>query len=96
MRQRYVVTYDIRNAKRLRKVFKILKGHGDHLQFSVFRCDLSRMQLVQLKMLLVEVIHAEEDQVLFVDVGPSEGRGAEVFESLGKAYEEPESGPVIV
>lgn len=94
--QRYLVTYDIANARRLRRVFKILKGHGTHLQFSVFRCDLSPMNLVTLKMELNEAINAAEDQVLFVDVGPTEGRGAEVFESIGIAYTEDEdSGNVI-
>lgn len=28
MRQRYLVTYDIGDPKRLRKVFKLLKGYG--------------------------------------------------------------------
>ena len=96
MRQRYLITYDISDAKRLRQVFKVLKGFGDHLQFSVFRCDLSRMALAQLKMKLVDIIKADEDQVLIIDVGPSEGRGAEVFESLGLAYEEKASGAQVL
>ncbi len=94
--QRYLVTYDIRDPKRLRKVFKTLKDFGEHLQFSVFRCDLSRMALAQLKAALVKVINASEDQVLLVDVGPAEGRGAEVFESLGRAYVEKKDSPVVV
>lgn len=88
MRQRYLVTYDICDAKRLRKVFKLLKGFGEHLQFSVFRCDLGRMELAQLKIQLIAVIDAAQDQVLLVDVGPAEGRGAEVFESVGRPYDE--------
>lgn len=88
MRQRYLVTYDIGDPKRLRKVFKLMKGYGEHLQFSVFRCDLSRMQIAQLKIDLLEVINAEADQVLVIDVGPSEGRGGEVFESVGRPYVE--------
>lgn len=96
MRQRYLVTYDVADPKRLRKVFRTLKGYGQHLQLSVFRCDLSRMQLAQLKMELVDIINVDEDQVLLVDVGPSDGRGAEVFESLGRAYKEPQRGPQIV
>jgi CRISPR-associated protein Cas2 len=86
MRQRYIVTYDICDPARLRKVFKVMKGYGEHLQLSVFRCDLSRMALVRMKADLNEVIHAQKDQVLIIDVGPTEGRGEEVFESLGRAY----------
>lgn len=96
MQQRYLVTYDVSNPKRLRKVFKILKGFGDHLQLSVFRCDLSRMQLAEMKMALLAVIEAEQDQILIIDVGPTQGRGAEVFESLGRAYVEREQGPAVV
>jgi CRISPR-associated protein Cas2 len=86
MRQRYIVTYDVGDPARLRKVFKLLKGYGEHLQLSVFRCDLSAVSLARMKAELTEVIHALEDQVLIVDVGPTEGRGEEVFESLGKPY----------
>lgn len=97
MRQRYIVTYDIGNPKRLRRVFKLMKGYGEHLQFSVFRCDLGPMALARLKGELLEIIHAREDQVLIIDVGPTEGRGAEVFESLGKAYIAGQSsGPTVV
>lgn len=96
MRQRYIVTYDIADPSRLRKVFKLLKGYGEHLQFSVFRCDLTDMTLVKLKAELNEVIHAQKDQVLIIDVGPTEGRGAEVFESLGKAYVDEGRKPNVV
>jgi len=96
MRQRYIVTYDIADPKRLRAVFKILKGYGEHLQLSVFRCDLTRMNLATLKAELSEVIDAEKDQVLIVDVGPTEGRGLEVFESLGKAYVDEGQKPNVV
>ncbi len=96
MRQRYIVTYDIADQRRLRLVFKLLKGFGEHLQLSVFRCDLTAMRLAQMKAALNDVIHAQEDQVLIIDVGPTEGRGAEVVESLGKAYVEEARKPNVV
>jgi CRISPR-associated protein Cas2 len=96
MRQRYIVTYDIADAARLRKVFKVMKGYGEHLQLSVFRCDLNSMTLVKMKAELNEAIHAQEDQVLIIDVGPTEGRGEEVFESLGKAYVDEGRKPNVV
>jgi CRISPR-associated protein Cas2 len=96
MRQRYIVTYDIANPTRLRKVFRLLKGYGQHLQLSVFRCDLTKMTLAKMKAELNEVIHAQEDQVLIIDVGPTEGRGEEVFESIGKAYVDDGRKPNVV
>src|SRR5690606_2499180 len=38
----YLVTYDIRDDKRWRRVFKTMKGFGEWLQLSVFQCRLSR------------------------------------------------------
>ncbi|HLQ02698.1 MAG TPA: CRISPR-associated endonuclease Cas2 [Burkholderiales bacterium] len=96
MRQRYIVTYDIADPRRLRKVFKLMKGYGEHLQLSVFRCDLTKMTLAMMKAELNEIIHAQKDQVLIIDVGPTEGRGEEVFESLGKAYVDEGQKPNVV
>ena len=42
MRQSYLVCYDISDDKRLRKVFKTMRGYGDHLQYSVFECHSRR------------------------------------------------------
>ena len=86
MRNSFIVTYDICEAKRLRQVFKTMKNWGDHLQYSVFECELSRAELITLKNELREIIHHVEDQVLFIDLGPSEGRGDRVVEALGQAY----------
>jgi len=96
MRQRYVVTYDIADPRRLRRVFKLLKGYGTHLQLSVFSCDLTELTLVQLKASLSSAIHATDDAVLFIDIGPSEGRGMESFECIGRATVPPPRGPRIV
>jgi len=96
MKVRYIVTYDIADPKRLRMVFKKMKGAGDHLQFSVFRCDLTDRQRETLQLGLVDLIKPSEDQVLFIELGPSEGRPAERIAALGKPYSEPETGPVIL
>lgn len=96
MRQRYVVTYDIADPGRLRRVFKLMKGYGTHLQLSVFSCDLTELTLVQLKASLMREIDAVEDAVLFIDIGPADGRGAESFECVGRATAPPARGPRIV
>lgn len=84
MQTRYLVAYDICDPARLRKVYKTLRGYGAHLQFSVFRCDLTDRERVVLGGLLGEIVHHEEDQVMFVRLGPAESHGDEVFETIGR------------
>lgn len=86
MRNSFLVCYDISDDKRLRRVFKTMRAWGDHLQFSVFECQLSRSDLARLRAELSEIIHHDQDQVLFVDLGPSEGRGDRVITALGRPY----------
>ncbi len=96
MRQTYIVSYDISDAKRLRKVFKLMKGYGDHVQLSVFRCELTHRALVELRTRLGGIIHHRDDQVLFVDVGPEEGRGSGAISAMGRAYTPPQRCAVVV
>ena len=86
MRTTYLVCYDVADAKRLRKVFKTCGNFGDHLQFSVFECDLNLRERTKMERELSDVIKKDEDQVLFVSLGPSEGRGDRVIASLGLPY----------
>ncbi|SUS04830.1 hypothetical protein DF3PA_310022 [Candidatus Defluviicoccus seviourii] len=37
----YLVAYDVSAPKRWRRVFKLMKGYGEWLQLSVFRCRLT-------------------------------------------------------
>lgn len=96
MRQTYIVSYDVSDKKRLRKVFKLMQGYGDHVQLSVFRCELTHRGLVELRARLGGLIHHEQDQVLFVDVGPEEGRGATSISAMGRPYSPPERCAVVV
>jgi CRISPR-associated protein Cas2 len=95
MRSSYLVCYDICDDKRLRKTFQAVRGYGDHLQYSVFECQLTPSDLVKLRSELSAIIHHTEDQVLFVNLGPAEGRGDRVITALGKPYTALE-GPCIV
>ncbi|MCC7170920.1 MAG: CRISPR-associated endonuclease Cas2 [Planctomycetes bacterium] len=85
MRNRYIVSYDIRDPKRLRKVFVCMRGFGESLQYSVFRCDLTAREKALMITKLTDIIHHRDDRVMIVDLGPSEGRGAECFEFLGQS-----------
>ncbi|MCC6858026.1 MAG: CRISPR-associated endonuclease Cas2 [Bryobacterales bacterium] len=86
MRTSYLVCYDICDDKRLRKVFQAMRNYGDHLQFSIFECQLTPRDLVRCRADLSTIINHAEDQVLFVDLGPAEGRGDRVITALGKPY----------
>jgi CRISPR-associated protein Cas2 len=96
IRQTYIVTYDVCDPKRLRRVFKLMKGYGDHIQLSVFRCELDARMLIELRGRLGQVIHHEEDQILFVDVGPADGRGRLSVRAMGKPYTPPADIPLVV
>lgn len=96
MRNSFIVCYDICDPKRLRLVFKTLRAWGDHLQYSVFECQLSKMDFVRLRSQLSDIIHHKEDQVLFVDLGPSDGRGDRVISALGKPYVSFDSPLIVV
>jgi len=86
MRSTYLVTYDIRDDKRLRRVFKTMRDFGDHLQYSVFECQFTAADLARCRHELSEIINHAQDQVLFVDLGPTEGRGERVITALGQPY----------
>ncbi len=95
MRNTFLVCYDIRDDKRLRKVFKTMRDFGDHLQYSVFECQFTPVDLARCRHALSELIHHDQDQVLFVDLGPTEGRGDRVITALGQAYS-PIDAPCVV
>ena len=96
MTNRYYVTYDVCDPRRLRKVFQILKGAGEHVQLSVFCCDLSPRQWETLMLELGSVIQPTEDQVLFIDLGPTDGIAPGRVTALGQPHEPQEPGPVVV
>ncbi len=96
MRASYLVCYDICNDKRLRKVFQTMRGYGDHLQYSIFECQLNATDLARLRRDLAEIIHHREDQVLFVHLGPAEGRGDRVITALGKPYSSLDAPCIVV
>ena len=84
MKHRYLVAYDVSNPRRLRRVHRTMKGFGEGVQYSVFRCDLTDVQKMQLKEALTREIHHGEDRVMMVDLGPAEGRAAWAFDYLGR------------
>lgn len=91
----FVIAYDIADPKRWRRVYKYMLGFGEWLQLSVFQCRLDRKWLVQLEAGLRERIHAREDHVLLLDLGPADRVHPRV-RSLGKSFAPVRREPVIV
>lgn len=91
----YIVTYDIGHERRWRRVFKLMRGYGRWLQLSVFQCRLSARRRAELARRLEEIIHARDDHVLILDLGPADKVDPRV-ESLGKSYESVKRSAVVI
>jgi CRISPR-associated protein Cas2 len=91
----YIVAYDIADAKRWRRVFRVMNGYGEWLQLSIFQCRLTAQQHAELVALLDGIIHHDDDHLVTLDLGPAERVVARVV-SLGKTFEPVTREPVIV
>ena len=94
-RIRYLVAYDIRHPRRLRRVHRVATDHGEPLQYSVFVCDLTAVELVALKRALLAEIKTTEDSVGIFDLGAPAGRGVQCIEFLGVRRELPDDDAAI-
>jgi CRISPR-associated protein Cas2 len=61
----YVVTYDIPDNKRRKKVADILEGYGQRVQYSVFECLLTKTKYDELRSKLKKKVEPPEDNVRF-------------------------------
>ena len=64
-----LVCYDIRKPARWRKVYKLVRGAGEPVQYSVFRCRLDDRETEKLKWQLAQVMEPE-DALLVIDLCP--------------------------
>jgi CRISPR-associated protein Cas2 len=85
-RVRYLVSYDICDPKRLRRIAKVLEGFGTRLQYSVFECPLDELRLAKLKTALAPEMNYDQDQVLFVSLGLESADATLVIDALGQPY----------
>ncbi|MFQ5849318.1 MAG: CRISPR-associated endonuclease Cas2 [Candidatus Binatia bacterium] len=89
------MAYDICEPRRLRKVFKTMQGFGEHLQLSVFQCDLTPIDRVEMGAALEGIIDHDEDKVLIIDLGPTDPFPVKNIRALGKQVKVVSRGPVI-
>ncbi len=91
----YIVTYDISDSRRWRRVFKTMNGFGEWLQLSVFQCRLSRRRRTELETQLRELVKPGEDHILLIDVGPADKTDLAVA-SIGKTFSAIERRAIVV
>lgn len=96
MNRCYIVSYDISDDKRLRRVAKVVEAYGRRVQFSVFRCELTPRKRLRLEAELAAEINHKDDQVLFIDLGPVPGSGEDCIDSLGRAYLAPPKHAIVL
>lgn len=82
-RRRYLVMYDIRDDGRLRRVHDAVRSVGTRFQYSVFLCDLSEPELVELRWELGDVMDQTIDSVAIVDLGRPEQIQRSTFQFMG-------------
>ena len=85
-RHRFLVTYDIADPKRLKAIFKAMRSFGDHLQLSVFLCELNPRERLQLETKLRRIVNLRQDQVLVVNLGPANPERLEAIQSIGRDF----------
>ncbi len=91
----YVISYDIRDDKRWRRIFKVMNGYGEWLQLSVFQCRLSPRRHAELIALLDGIIVNGKDHIIMLDIGPADSVKPSII-SLGKAFQPVARDPTIV
>jgi CRISPR-associated protein Cas2 len=93
-RRRYLIAYDIADPKRLRQVIKIMESYGERLQYSVFLCDLSGLEVARWESDVRDVVHLGQDSIITIDLGRVDA--ATPIRTLGVPRTLPRSGPMIV
>lgn len=62
---RYVIVYDISDSKIRDQVFKLLKGVGEPVNYSVFECELKKKELKLLRDKIKNLIDPKKDVVIY-------------------------------
>lgn len=96
MRRSYLVCYDIRQPKRLRRVFRVMKGYGEHWQYSIFFCTLKDIDRVRLQSDLEEAMNLREDQILIIDMGTNEKSAREAATIIGQSLLQLDERTIVI
>ncbi|GKT07588.1 CRISPR-associated endonuclease Cas2 [Desulforhabdus sp. TSK] len=91
----YIVSYDVRNPRRWKRLFQTMHGFGDWLQLSVFQCRLDKIRKLRLEASIREIVNSREDHVLIMDLGPADSVTPKVS-SIGKVFDPVKKESTIV
>ena len=65
---KYLITYDIENDKRRKKISDELEAFGYRVNYSVFECELNQTKLRKLKEKIEELVDVKYDSVRFYHI----------------------------
>jgi CRISPR-associated protein Cas2 len=92
-----LVSYDVATSaeggqRRLRRVAKICKNHGQRVQYSVFECIVDPAQWTALRQMLADEIEPNEDSLRFYFLGANWRKRVE---HIGSKASFDQEGPLI-
>ena len=64
-RSRYLITYDVSDDGRRTRLSRLLEGHGDRVQYSVFEADLSRKEVQEILAKAAKLIEKDDSLRLY-------------------------------
>lgn len=89
-RRLFLCTYDVVSSKagdkRRDKLYELLLDHGEHVQYSVFLCELSQSECRRLLSQARAILNEAEDQLLVLDIGPETFEWSSRLDCLGKTW----------
>ena len=93
-----LVSYDVKTsdeggAKRLRRVAKVCKNHGQRVQFSVFECIVDPAQWTKMRQILIDEIDEKADSLRFYFLGSN---WKHRVEHVGAKESVDQEGPLII
>lgn len=85
----YVICFDVRDTKRLRKISNEMENFGVRVQRSVFECHLETAQLQELQRRLGDLMNPAEDQVRYYNLCGKDKRHI-VIDGAGRVSVDPD------
>lgn len=93
---RYLVSYDIADPDRLRRVHGVVKATAERVQDSVYEALLSERERVLLEERLLAVMNQKEDQVMFVSLGRADRTDLPEVTTLGLPWRPQRRGSIVM
>ena len=93
-----LVSYDVKTsdpggARRLRRVARVCRNHGQRVQYSVFECIVEPAQWTMMRQMLIDEIDEDSDSLRFYFLGSN---WRHKVEHIGAKETVDQEGPLIV